>query len=218
MKLWIFGQSMCLPHGLNEEQGWPWLLSRQLNIDYKNFAQPGADNFFIYHTFLENCSLITQDDLVIIGWSHPNRKSFVLDDKNLFHQDILPNSLMYVTSTQTFFRSNNIVPSTKSKWISLSPQPSGTEFYDIWFQNYYSDYEQRCNFQSYLDSVRLRIPAQYIPFYFSQESISQTIRQNNNFMLEFIVANNVAISKNDFHMNKIGHQLWANFLLEKIQS
>jgi len=86
MKLWIFGQSMCLPHGLNEEQGWPWLLSRQLNIDYKNFAQPGADNFFIYHTFLENCSLITQDDLVIIGWSHPNRKSFVLDDKNLFHK------------------------------------------------------------------------------------------------------------------------------------
>jgi hypothetical protein len=217
MKLWIFGQSMCLPQGTESHQGWGWLLSQWLDAEYNNFAQPGADNLFIYHTFLENLPSITSDDLVVIGWSHPNRKSFVLDHDNPAHQDALPFSLEYRTSDHTFFRSFNSSSSTLDKWLTLRPQQTGSKFYDVWFKNYYSDYEQRCNFQSYLDSVQLRAPTQYIPFYFSQESTNEITRQNDNFMLEFIIKNKVAISKDDFHMNSLGHQMWAEYLLEQIQ-
>jgi hypothetical protein len=217
MKIWIFGQSMCLPHRVEECQAWPYLLSQKLNTDYENFSQHGADNLFIYHTFLENYSKIAADDLIIVGWSHPNRKSFVLDSQNPAHQTVLDRSLIYETETQTFFRNNNTTPSTKSKWLTLQPRPSGSEFYDVWFRNYYSEYEQQCNFQSYMDSVQLRVPEQYIPFYFSQESVAQISRQNDNFMLEFVINNNLAIDKNDLHLNSTGHQMWADLLLEQIQ-
>jgi len=217
MKIWIFGQSMCLPHRIDEQQSWPYLLSQKLNADYENFSQHGADNLFIYHTFLEKYSKIAADDLIIVGWSHPNRKSFVLDSQNIAHQNVLDCSLIYATGTQTFFRNNNNTPSTQSKWLTLRPCPSGTEFYDTWFKNYYSEHEQRCNFQSYMDSVQMRAPAQYIPFYFSQESVVQISRQNDYFMLEFIINNNLAISKNDLHLNITGHQMWADFLFKQIQ-
>ena len=217
MTIWIFGQSMCLPHGVGIDQGWDSQLSRCLNVEYKNFAQHGADNLFIYHTFLENFLRIEPNDLIIIGWSHPNRKSFVLDSENPVHQDILPHSLKYQTETQTFFRSLNSRASTLGKWLTLRPQNTGKEFYDVWFRNYYSDHEQRCNFQSYLDSVHLRAPAQYIPFYFSQESVAQINRQNDNFMLEFIIEHNLALGPNDFHMNSNGHKMWAEHLLTQIQ-
>jgi len=217
MKIWIFGQSMCLPYGIDLHQGWDWLVSQHLDAEYKNFAQSAADNLFIYHTFLENLSSIASDDLIVIGWSHPNRKSFVLDHENPEHQDASTVGHRYTTLTQTFFRSKNSSLNSMDKWLTLRPQQTGSRFHDIWFKNYYSDHEQRCNFQSYLDSVQLRAPAQYIPFYFSQESVNQITRQNDNFMLEFIIKNNVAISKDDFHMNPLGHRMWAEYLLEQVQ-
>lgn len=217
MKLWVFGQSMSMPHGLAEEHGWPYLIGQQLNIEYTNFAQPAADNFFIYHTFLENLEQINNDDLVIIGWSHPSRKSFVFDATNPKHKEAVSDNLQYKTKTKTLFRKLNAQPSSLIKWKNMLPLASGHDFYDQWFNNYYSDYEQRCNFQAYLDSVNARVPATYIPFYFSQESVNQIIRQNNNFMLEFIIDNNVAISDSDYHLNSLGHRMWAEHLYSQIK-
>ena len=71
MKLWIFGHSMCLPYGLEEQQGWPALLSKKLDYEYVNFAQSGSDNFFIYHSFLENykkINLVCHNHLIKYGY------------------------------------------------------------------------------------------------------------------------------------------------------
>lgn len=217
MKLWLFGQSMSTAHGVDETQSWPYLIAQKLGVEYTNFSQSGADNFYIYHSFLENIDNISQEDLVIIGWSHPSRKSFVFDVDNPTHQKAITNNLQYKTKTQTLFRKYNTRNSSKFKWQSMLPSVSGQDFYDQWFKNYYSDYEQRCNFQAYLDSVNLRVSARYIPFYFSQESVDQIRRQNDNFMLEFITNNNVAISPDDYHLNVQGHQLWADKLILQIQ-
>ena len=215
MKLWIFGHSMCLPRGLEEEeQSWAFLLSKKLDCEYINFAQEGADNFFIYHSFLENYKKINQDDIIIIGWSHPSRKSFVFDPNNPIHVTTAKTGLVYQTETKTLFRSFN----TTHGWVwSAKPKNSTVEFYDSWFNNYYSEYEQRCNFEAYMDSVVLKAPCQYLPFYFSNESVDQIVRQNDNFMLEFIVENKVALSKTDQHMNAIGHQMWTDHLIKQIK-
>ena len=116
--------------------------------------------------------------------------------------------------TKTLFRSFN----TTHGWVwSAKPKNSTVEFYDSWFNNYYSEYEQRCNFEAYMDSVVLKAPCQYLPFYFSNESVDQIVRQNDNFMLEFIVENKVALSKTDQHMNAIGHQMWTDHLIKQIK-
>jgi hypothetical protein len=217
MKLWLFGQSMSTPYGVEIEQCWAHLISKHLNIDYENFSQGGADNFYIYHSFLENLDSINSDDLVIIGWSHPSRKTFVFDAENLEHQKAMIDNLQYKTKTHTLFRKyNSHRKSSQSKWSSMLPNNTGHRFFDHWFNHYYSDHEQRCNFQAYLDSVQLRVPCQYIPFYFSKESVQNITKQNNNFMLEFTIDNNVALSCDDFHLNVAGHKLWADHLINQL--
>ena len=103
------------------------------------------------------------------------------------------------------FKQFNIAAVEDWGWSSLN------DFSDDRFKNYYSDHEQRLNFQSYLDSVELTCPGLYIPFYFSKESV-ETISLTNiggGYMVEFIAENNVVISNNDTHMNELGHNLWA---------
>lgn len=218
MKLWIFGDSMCTAYKLNEEQGWPFLLAKSLGIDYENYAQPGIDNFYIYQSFLAKSKNISGSDIVIIGWSHPSRKTFTLDRKNKSHIDILPYSLHYVCDGQEFIRSdvgkiesrlNNL-----EKWGKMSPYDSSIAFYDNWFNTYYSEYEQNCNFQSYIDSVKMRCPGRYIPFWFSKESV-KNINHNTGagYILDFVVEHSVAIDEQtDLHPNVNGHMLWTDHL------
>ena len=172
--LWVFGQSMSLPFNLNrEEDGWPYLVSQQLGMDCQNFAKSAADNFFIYHCYLEVRDQIKADDIVIIGWSHPSRKSFVLDRSNAKQMAVLDTSIYYKTKTQEFIRSSNPVKDSWQKFLQLmKPSNKGVEYYDTWFTEYYSEYEQRCNFQSYVDSVSHTCTGLYLPFFFSKESIN----------------------------------------------
>jgi hypothetical protein len=217
-KLWVFGQSMSLPYNIGlPELGWPSLVSKKLNIQHENYSQAGADNFFIYHTFLENLNNINDQDLVIIGWSHPSRKSFVVNSDNPVHQEARKQSLVYTTKTKQIFRSNNSFLNTEKKWSKLTPASTGINFYDNWFDNYYSLYEQTCNFLSYTDSVKLKCPGMYVPFYFSKESIQDLNLVGAGYMLDFIKENNVAISKDDYHLNEHGHQLWADHIYNYIK-
>jgi hypothetical protein len=104
MTLWVFGDSLSLPFDLEfADQGWPSLLSKKLNAELKNFAEVAADNFFIYSCYLENKKYIQSGDLVVAGWSHPSRKSFVLDRNNSAQVQVIDDSYVYHTH-QEFIR------------------------------------------------------------------------------------------------------------------
>lgn len=219
--LWIFGHSFCLPFGLiDSDLGWANILSKKISADIQNFAEAGSDNLFIYHTYLAARPQITSSDIVIIGWSHPSRKSFIFDQHNPNHVSIIDKGLRYKTKTHDFFRSNNPSSMSVSKYKSLKPMNRGLKFYDDWFKNYYNEYEQSCNFQAYLDSVKLTCPGKYIPFYFSNESIKDvTITDSGcGSMVEFISDHQVMISDQETHMNETGHQLWAEHLYKIINN
>jgi hypothetical protein len=213
--LWVFGHSFSLPFNLsNENFGWPVLLSEKLNFSLKNFAQPGADNFFVYQSYKFEEKNINKNDIVIIGWSHPSRKTFILDQKNKEHTDAAKNGLIYELGEYIYFRSNNTV--SLKNWPVLKPQPRSNSFYDTWFRNYYNDHEQRGNFQAYLDSVNLTCEANYVPFYFSKESVTDvSYKYGAGCMSEFILENNVML-QNDPHLNETGHCMWSEHLYEII--
>ena len=87
--LWIFGASNCLPQDLPDNTtSWPIILRNKLKYKIKNFSYVAACNFFIYNTFLEQQKNIKKNDIIIIGWVHPNRKTFIYDNKNKIHQTI----------------------------------------------------------------------------------------------------------------------------------
>jgi hypothetical protein len=214
-KLWIFGPSLALPWKIdNAELGWPTLVAKELGIDQViNHGTSSVDNFFIYQNFLKHQHEIRNNDLLIMGWSHPNRKMFVLDKNNPVHLEVLPHSLHYVQSDMEFIRSKNSVQDSQSKWSFMKPKDSGTKFYDNWFRNYFSEYEQRCNFQAYYDSVRSRSPCQCVSIFFSKESTDGVNIDATLFYLDFVIEHKANLSDNDFHLNVSGHALFSKALL-----
>ena len=217
--VWVLGSSLCLPFNLeNEFDGWTNILSYRLKLDCINLAEPAADNFFIYNSFKTNLNKIRSTDLVIIGWSHYSRKSFVLDRSNPDQTAVLDRSIVYKTDSHEFIRGIN-ASSGIDRWLNMKPVDRGLLYYDTWFKNYYSAHEQQCQLQSYLDSVKLTCPAPCLNFFFSKESVENvdiSRMATAGFITEFIKENDVAISPTDGHLNRQGHQLWANHLIKSI--
>jgi hypothetical protein len=219
MTLWIFGDSFGLPFDMEHaDQGWPSLLGKSLGADLKNFAAPAADNLFIYSCYLENRQHIQSQDVCVVGWSHPSRKSFVFDQYNANHIDAIDNSHVYTTSDQKFFRNKNSKNIEKKYWLPhLKPAVSGKQFYDTWFENYYSEHEQKCNLQSYYDSVKYTCAGQCIVFFFSEESTAGMTVNDHNFALDFVVKHQLHISDTNMHFNQHGHVAWADHLHKQMQ-
>jgi hypothetical protein len=217
MTLWIFGHSMCLPFDMpSDTLGWPHLLSKKLGIKYNNLAQNASDNFFIYSCYNYHKDKIQSDDIVIIGWSHPSRKTFVLDRTNPVHVENIDKGLMYQVGDIELIRSLNPVQDTMTKWLNMIPRNRGNKFYDTWFTNYYSEFEQSTNFKAYLDSVQLTCPGIYVPFYFNRESVKDLDVCGAGYYLDFALENQVYISEQNVHLNESGHRQWAEVLLKYI--
>lgn len=211
--LWVFGDSLSLPYHLDDEtQGWPYLLSKSLGMSLENFAKPAADNFYIYYCYQSNLDKIKDDDLIVIGWSHPSRKSFVLDRSNPSHLDIVDSSFVFPGKNIDFIRSNNKLNDTKTKMLNLRPKNTGKKFYDTWFENYYSDKEQKINFQSYIDSTLYTSPCTMLHFFFSKESVVDINASGIGHMLDFIIENDLYLNENDMHPNLQGHREWASII------
>ena len=73
--LYAFGDSFTNGHNFSDDDKkkytWPVLLSKKLNCDHLNFAEPGSSN---WQTTRKLQSLnIKKDDFVIISWSMPYR-------------------------------------------------------------------------------------------------------------------------------------------------
>lgn len=219
MTLWIFGDSLSLPYNLTDaNDGWPTILSDWLGAECKNFAKPAVDNFFIYQSYTDVEKHVTSNDIVIIGWTHPNRKMFELDRSNPNHKEALRigDNYVYESGGREYMRGKNENIYTVKKWQSLLPTRRNNPFYDTWFENYFSSHEHLCNLKSYHDSVTLTCPSRYLSFFFSKESVGDLQLTNCGFMLEFIMESGLSISEQDCHLNSAGHQAWASHLLAHI--
>lgn len=83
-KLWIFGDSFSSSFNLKnshenvieylkiiqktEFRHWPELLSEKLEYELINYAKGGNSNYQIFQDFCDNCHLMNENDIVIIGW------------------------------------------------------------------------------------------------------------------------------------------------------
>lgn len=217
MTIRIFGDSLSTAHGLDcDSLGWPNLLARSFDTDCINYAKSAADNLYIYHCYLYQLPHIRPDDIVIIGWTHPSRKSFVFDHNNRGQVESLPKSFIYETTDTKFIRSRNPQLDTLNKWSDLRPTARGNAYYDLWFDQYYSEKEQQINLTAYFNAVKSTCPGLYIPFFFSTQSVQNLPLTAAGHAVDFIAHNDCAISREDSHFSAIGHQLWAKHLYQYI--
>lgn len=219
MTVWVFGDSLSSRHGLKDtERSWSEILADRLGTDCVNFARSAADNLYIYHCYLDRLAHIQSNDIVIAGWSHPSRKSFVFDENNSQHISSLPRSFVYDNTDIKFIRSRNPPTDTTSKWLNFKPEFKGNPYYDAWFRDYYSETEQKINLIAYYNAVKSTCPGVYVPFFFSKQSIEGLDISRAGCAVDFIIDNDCAISKEDAHFNSRGHQLWAELLYQYIIS
>ena len=212
MTVWVFGDSLSTAHGFDDDKSWPKLLAKRFNTECVNFAKPAADNLYIYHCYLYQLKHIRSNDVVITGWTHPSRKSFVFDSNNPSHVESLPKSFLYDSTDTKFIRSRNPVTDTIRKWLDFKPEFKGNPYYDSWFSDYYSEIEQRINLTAYHNAVKSTCPGTHVPFFFSKQSIEDLDLSGAGCAVDFIVNNNCAISDQDAHFNMHGHQLWTDLL------
>lgn len=217
-KLWVYGASNCLPWRLdNPDQCWTNILACDIGATLVNRAQEGCDNLYIYHALCQDLRDQTPDDTVIVVWTHPNRKTWVLDRSNPKHlQEVDAGCLVY-PGHPTFFRSKNKTNcSGLSQWLKFSPASSGNAFFDTWFSDYHSEYEQRRNLDAYIHSARSKISCQSFFMYFSLESINHVIDDPDLCYLEFVLDTRTWIDQDDLHCNPIGHARLASVINEKL--
>lgn len=221
MSLYVFGDSNCRGYNLDsQEKSWPALLAKHLGTNLINRSEVAVDNFFIYQSFLQECQNIKDGDSVVVGWTHPNRKTFIMDKAQPKHVELLPHSLTYKTGNIDFFRYDGTKRGNPlHRAFSLAPQSSGHDFFDTWFELYHSDYEQKTQLRAFIDSVKLRFPKS-VDFFFSKESMHdiEVATQDPLCILDFIVENKLYISKSDYHLNDLGHEILAELLLTKLTS
>lgn len=217
MNLWVFGHSACLSTGLHNQLGWVDLLVKECRLQAcHNFAAEAVDNFYIYHSLLKNLKGIQPNDTVIIGWSHPSRKTFILDRANPHHTQQLKQGALVYDGDPEFFRSTGAKPDNTTKWKNMLPQRQGNQYFDRWFEDYYSEIETVTNFSSYLAAAEHLIPCRYVPFYFSRHSVKDIdVDPSSLFWLDFIMENRVWISESDSHPNERGHRMIADFFIKK---
>ena len=221
-KLWVYGASNCLPFNLeNSEDCWAVLLSKKMQYDLQNQAKEACDNLYIYHKIMQDCDQYQPDDIVIVAWTHPNRKSFVYDSDNPEHVKQVETRCLFYPGDPDFFRSYNLQPNNGFGYmLDMLPRKSGNTFFDTWFKNYHSDYEQQLNLQAYIDSVYSRLQNKLYFFYLSEDSLKNIhlpLEQKEGIRyLEFVKENNVSISDLDLHCNEQGHQLLCGKIYQRI--
>lgn len=219
-KLWVFGDSHATAWGLPDaSQAWPPLLAQRLDLALEDHARISADNGLIYCAIMQCLDQIDLGkDKVVIAWSHPNRISFEFDPHNPRHQQAKDQSLVYDIAGRQFFRSNGPLRMTGFQtMLSFNPCDSGIEFYDRWYRDYFSEYQQRLSFQAYHDSINTRLPHS-TKFYFSQNSIEHLRTDNTDprCMLDFVIDHQLYLDPEDLHPNAQAHRQWADLLYHDI--
>lgn len=196
--IWVFGDSFSTNYAVDIAHSWPEIIGQKLNKQVRNFAHSSVDNFFIYSNYVNQKPLIKSTDIVLLQWTMPTRKMFILDKNNTTHQQIMQGSNISVTRNNiTYFRSG----ARKKSWTpSFTDIDHGVAFFDEWYKNYFDSTESELNLHAYQQA--------------SKEP--NTVHLHFSEILNFIKQHKLYVSKDDLHPNVQGHQQLADIIMEKI--
>lgn len=233
MKIIAIGCSFTEGQGLKNQkiECYTHQLAKKLNLDYFNFGMCGTSNDYIFRkTFqLINDGTITKEDIILIQWTHYNRKElpFAYDDKMWYHY--VPSSMHVYTDTKIIdYPTESIVKVEyydedldAQKLYIESQNKSSLENYILKFLN--EDY-QKNNTINYINSLYTYLEHfGYNHFHFFGWNgcfIESVIENKENFIKETFggYTNTKTLEHHVYaqHPDKEGHLKWSEFLYEKI--
>lgn len=228
MKLFTIGCSFTEGQGLENHkvECYTHLLAQNINLKYFNFGASGASNDYIFRKVFEliNSNTLQKDDILIIQWTHFNRRELPIrhNKRNWYHY--IPNSYHIYDDKKILNKNNDI-----SVWGEYRDENThedkiyielkNKEILEKFILNFLNNDYQLNTTKNYIDSLYAYLSHygyKHLHFFGWNDCLIDSIIYNKDNFLEQTFGRYTNTEGNS-HPNKEGHKIWADFLSEKIK-
>ena len=229
MRVITLGCSFSEGQGLQDQvaECYTAKLTEQLKLEYFNFAGAGMSNDYIFRKIFEilNSNIITKDDIIIIQWTHYMRKELPIKigSKNFYYQP--PTCLLPLEDKILFTEYDK--PCTQDQYfgednqeIKLSLKTNNEKFLNEYSLKFLNENYQINTTKNYINSVYTYLEHfgyKHLHFFGWEGCVIESIFDNKpNFIKENF--GKYTKTTNGRHPNKKAHEIWAEFLFEKLKT
>jgi len=228
MKLYTFGCSFTEGQELENpvEECYSNKIANIINKKHFNFGSTGASNDYIFRKVFEliNKHIISNDDIIVIQWTHYNRKELPIVHNNKNYYCYIPNSYNIYTdkeitrqakevSVKSSYTNENLKYENFSEFEKQMEEPMKNFILNFLHEEY-----QINNTINYINSLYTYLEYynyKHLHFFGWDEcKLPKVFENGNKFLTEtFGGYTNTNVYK---HPNKLAHEKWAEFLYEKL--
>jgi hypothetical protein len=225
MKLITVGCSFTEGQGLEFQsfECYTTKLAEQLNLKYYNFGLCGASNDYIFRKVFEliETNVITKEDIIVIQWTHYNRKELpiVYQDRKWYYyppNGHIPTRDKMIYSEYLGVQHEYYHIDTQSEMYKL--RDKNMKLLDLYTFNFLQDEYQQTTTKNYINSLYTYLEHMgynHLHFFGWKNCIIDGVSENKPLFLKENFGEFTNTIGNE-HPNKIGHEEWAKFLNEKI--
>lgn len=225
MKLITVGCSFTEGQGLKMQsfECYTTKLAEQLNLKFYNFGLCGASNDYIFRKVFEliETDVITKEDVIIIQWTHYNRKELptVYQDKKWYHYP--PNGYIATRDKKIYnehfgVQHEYFTDDIQSHQNSLKSK--NTKLLDLYTYTFLQNEYQQITTKNYINSLYAYLEYMgynHLHFFGWKECIIDGVSEDKSLFLKETFGEFANIIGKE-HPNKDGHEGWAKFLNQKI--
>jgi hypothetical protein len=199
-------------------------LSEKMGIKYYNFGLCGASNDYIFRKFFEliETNVITKEDIIIIQWTHYNRKELpiIYEDKKWYYYP--PNGHIPTRDKRIYNEHLGVQHEyynidTQSEMYKL--RDKNMKLLDSYTFNFLQDEYQKTTTKNYINSLYTYLEYmgyKHLHFFGWKNCIINGISENKPLFLKENFGEFANTIKNN-HPNKEAHFNWSEHLYQKIK-
>jgi hypothetical protein len=228
MKLFTIGCSFTEGQGLKRQtiECYSNCLAKTLKLEHYNFGGAGLSNDYIFRKIFEllNSKTIDKNDIILIQWTHFLRKEipYVNNNKKWYHT--IPNAfhaladkvIMQSSDGELSVQNEYIYEETSAEQKRIeSKNKKNLEDYSLKFLDEDYQLNTTINYINALYTYLEHFGYKHLHFFGWDKCIIESVFDNKtNFIKESF--GEYTNTTNNHHPNKKGHEIWAEFLNEKL--
>jgi len=226
MKLFTIGCSFTEGQGLKNHkiECYSHQLSEKLNLKYYNFGSSGASNDYIFRKIFEliENNTISKEDIIVIQWTHYNRKELpvIYKKRNWYHY--APNTYFPMWDKQISNDYLNVQPEymgieLQSEMHELKDKNS--KLLDTYSFNFLHNEYQKTTTKNYIKALYTYLEHfryKHLHFFGWGDCVIDGIIENKSLLLKENFGEFTNTIGNE-HPNKEGHLKWAEHLHQKLK-
>jgi hypothetical protein len=226
MKLFTIGCSFTEGQGLKNHitESYSHQLSEKLNLEYYNFGLCGASNDYIFRKIFELIEedTITKDDIIVIQWTHYNRKELPIIHNNRKWYHNVPNSYWPNRDKKIYINFERVQYEYLKDDVHADMhelKKKNVKLLDTYNFNFLHDEYQITTTKNYIKGLYTYLQHfkyKHLHFFGWEKCVINEICENKSVFLQQNFGEFTNTNGKE-HPNKEGHLKWAQHLYQKIK-